>query len=187
VVSFTPRPLYPRRKSPLYPLNRMLGGPHSRSGRRGEAKILAPTGTRTPTPRSASRYTDCAIPTPQIIYVLQRSWYSLGRFQGKARVKFLHFYKKNIEFFNSFAASLAFLNMCCSMRFRFKSHSHFKLGLCLCRAASKPSVLSADKSSTLSPCIETRTRLKRRIGTKNLFHNIPDGSRAIGSCWRLAK
>jgi hypothetical protein len=44
-VSFTPRPLYPR-----YPLDG-LGGPQSRSGRRGEEKILDPTGTRLPTPR----------------------------------------------------------------------------------------------------------------------------------------
>jgi hypothetical protein len=36
VVSFTSRPLYHRRKSPRYPLDRMLGGPQSRSGRRGE-------------------------------------------------------------------------------------------------------------------------------------------------------
>jgi hypothetical protein len=49
VVSFTPRPLYPR-----YPLDRMLGEPWSRSGRRGEEQILAPTGTRTLNPRSSS-------------------------------------------------------------------------------------------------------------------------------------
>jgi hypothetical protein len=41
-----PRPLFPRGKSPLYPLDRRLGGPQSRSGRHGEVKILAPTGTR---------------------------------------------------------------------------------------------------------------------------------------------
>jgi len=29
VVSFTPRPLYPCRKSPRYPLDRRLGGPES--------------------------------------------------------------------------------------------------------------------------------------------------------------
>jgi hypothetical protein len=34
--SFTPRPLYPREKSPRYSLNRGLGGPHSRSGNFGE-------------------------------------------------------------------------------------------------------------------------------------------------------
>jgi hypothetical protein len=36
VVSFTPRPLYPRGKSPQYQLDRRLGGPQSRSGRLGE-------------------------------------------------------------------------------------------------------------------------------------------------------
>jgi hypothetical protein len=41
-------------KSPQYPLERMLGGPQNRSGRHGEEKILDPTGTRTPTPRSSS-------------------------------------------------------------------------------------------------------------------------------------
>jgi hypothetical protein len=49
VVSFTPRPLYPRKKSPRYPLYRRLGVPQSRSGQHGEVKILDPTGTRTPT------------------------------------------------------------------------------------------------------------------------------------------
>jgi hypothetical protein len=45
VVSFTPLPLYLRRKSPQYPLNRRLGGPQSRSGQCGEEKILDTTGT----------------------------------------------------------------------------------------------------------------------------------------------
>jgi hypothetical protein len=44
----------PREKSPRYPLDRKLGGPQSRSGRRGEEKNLDPTGTRTPT-RLSSR------------------------------------------------------------------------------------------------------------------------------------
>jgi hypothetical protein len=35
VVSFTPRPLYPR-----HPLDRRLGGPQSRSGRGGEEKKI---------------------------------------------------------------------------------------------------------------------------------------------------
>jgi hypothetical protein len=39
---------------PRYSLETRLGGPHSRSGRHGEAKILAPIGTRTPNPRSSS-------------------------------------------------------------------------------------------------------------------------------------
>jgi hypothetical protein len=38
VVSFTPRSLYPKGKSPWYPLDRKLGGPQSRSGRGGEEK-----------------------------------------------------------------------------------------------------------------------------------------------------
>jgi hypothetical protein len=35
-------PLYPQRKSPLYPLDRRLGGPQSRSGLGGEEKIPSP-------------------------------------------------------------------------------------------------------------------------------------------------
>jgi hypothetical protein len=50
VVSFTPWPCYPQ-----YPLYRRLGGPQRRSGRRGEEKILDPTGTQTPTPLSSSQ------------------------------------------------------------------------------------------------------------------------------------
>jgi hypothetical protein len=65
-----PWPLYRRGKRPRYPLDRRLSGPQSRSGRRGEEKILDPTGTRTPTPRSSSpvarRYTDYAIPASMI-------------------------------------------------------------------------------------------------------------------------
>jgi hypothetical protein len=50
VVSFTPRP---PGKTP-YPLDRSLGGRQRRSGCCGEVKILDPTWTRTPTPRSSS-------------------------------------------------------------------------------------------------------------------------------------
>jgi hypothetical protein len=42
VVSFTPRPLYPQRKSPWYTFDRRLGGPQSRSGRGGEEKNSQP-------------------------------------------------------------------------------------------------------------------------------------------------
>jgi hypothetical protein len=38
VASLKPRPFYTRRKSPRHPLDRRLGGPHSRSGRGGEEK-----------------------------------------------------------------------------------------------------------------------------------------------------
>jgi hypothetical protein len=51
VVSFTPRPLYPRGKSPRYLLDRRLGGPQSRSGRREEEVVQT----------VASRYTDYAV------------------------------------------------------------------------------------------------------------------------------
>jgi hypothetical protein len=46
VVIFTPRPVYPRGKSAWYPLYRRLGGPQSRSGRRGEEKFFDATGTQ---------------------------------------------------------------------------------------------------------------------------------------------
>jgi hypothetical protein len=42
VVSFTPRPLYPQRKSPWYLLDRRLGGSQSRCGRGGEEKNSQP-------------------------------------------------------------------------------------------------------------------------------------------------
>jgi hypothetical protein len=45
VVSFTPRPLYQRGKIPRYPLDRRLVALQSRFGRRGEGKILDPTGS----------------------------------------------------------------------------------------------------------------------------------------------
>jgi hypothetical protein len=54
VVIFTSLPLYLRGKSPWYLLDRRLGGPQNRSGRRGGEKILDPTGTRTLTPRPSS-------------------------------------------------------------------------------------------------------------------------------------
>jgi hypothetical protein len=60
VVSFTPRPLFPRAKSPQYHLDRVLGGPQSRSGRRGiDTNILPLPGIE---PRPSSPY-PVAIPT----------------------------------------------------------------------------------------------------------------------------
>jgi hypothetical protein len=57
--------LYSRGKSPWYPLVRSLGGPQSKSGRRGEDKIVHPTGTQLrPLSRPVSSYTDYAIPAP---------------------------------------------------------------------------------------------------------------------------
>jgi hypothetical protein len=42
MVSFTALPLYPRKKSAQYWLDRRLGGPESRSGRSGEEKNFLP-------------------------------------------------------------------------------------------------------------------------------------------------
>jgi hypothetical protein len=68
VVSFKPLPLCPR-----YPLDRRLGGPQNRSGRRREEKNLTPTRTRTPTHTLsspvASYYTDCTITAPYKICI----------------------------------------------------------------------------------------------------------------------
>jgi hypothetical protein len=56
VVSFTPRSVYPRGKSPPVPIGRRLGWPHRQSGRCGDEKILDLTVTRTPTAHSQSLY-----------------------------------------------------------------------------------------------------------------------------------
>jgi hypothetical protein len=60
-------------KSLRYQLDKRLGGPRNQSGRHGEENNLAPTGTRTPTPRSSSPK-PVAIPTklsrlPLFIYL----------------------------------------------------------------------------------------------------------------------
>jgi hypothetical protein len=63
VVSFMPLPIYPRGKSPWYPLDTRLGGSQIRSGQFGEEKILDLPGLELwPLSRqaAASRYTDYA-------------------------------------------------------------------------------------------------------------------------------
>jgi hypothetical protein len=66
VVSFTPRPLYPRDKSLRYPLDRRLGGPHSRFGRHKEEKYSSAYRDSNSDPLVVqpvvSRYTDYGIP-----------------------------------------------------------------------------------------------------------------------------
>jgi hypothetical protein len=67
IVSFTPRPLCPRGKGPLYSLDRRLDGPQSRSGRRGGDKNSWPHPDLNSDPSArpaASRCTDWAIPAP---------------------------------------------------------------------------------------------------------------------------
>jgi hypothetical protein len=56
MVSIKPQRLYPRGRSPRFSLERRLGGPQSRSGRRGEVKIHYPTGAQTLT-----RWSSCPL------------------------------------------------------------------------------------------------------------------------------
>jgi hypothetical protein len=71
MISFTSLPLYPRGNSPRYLLDRRLGGPQSRSGRRGEKKILDPTGT------------GVALPTTQPLLIMPgwSVWYCRRSYQ----------------------------------------------------------------------------------------------------------
>jgi hypothetical protein len=63
----------PPKKEPQCPLDRRFGGPQSRSGRPGEDKIVDPTGTRTPTPRSSSPW-PVAIPTELSRLLMSRQY-----------------------------------------------------------------------------------------------------------------
>jgi hypothetical protein len=70
MVSITPRPLQRRGKSPWYTSDRRLGGPQSRSGRRGKEKNLTPhqdSHSDQPVQLVASRYTDWTIQAPLYI------------------------------------------------------------------------------------------------------------------------
>jgi hypothetical protein len=65
VVSFTPRPLYPRVNRPRCPFDRRLGEPQSQSGRYGEDNYFASAGNRSPALQSvARRGVNWAIQTP---------------------------------------------------------------------------------------------------------------------------
>jgi hypothetical protein len=64
-------------------LDRRLGGPQSRSGGHGEEKILDPTETRTPTPRSSSPY-PVTIPTT-VFWLLTDSKKDVKRLDEKGR------------------------------------------------------------------------------------------------------
>jgi hypothetical protein len=76
--------------------------PQSRSGRRGEEKILDPTGTRTPTPHSSSPY-PVAIPTTLSRLLLIREVRVINYFQEFLIIvtlrRFVDFYGN--EFFNT--------------------------------------------------------------------------------------
>jgi hypothetical protein len=83
VVSFTLLPLYLPRKSPLYSLNRRLGGPQKRSGLHGKVKILEPNKTRTldqaitywHRPRGVScRISTCRFEILFLLFVVHKHW-----------------------------------------------------------------------------------------------------------------
>jgi hypothetical protein len=77
-----PAALYPRRKDPLYPLDRRLDGPQSRSGHRGLRKNpFASAGEQTSIVRSSSPWPDTiltellgshTISTPTYIYIYSK-------------------------------------------------------------------------------------------------------------------
>jgi hypothetical protein len=77
VVSFTLLLLYSQGKNNRYPLYGGLVRPQSRSGRRGEEKILDPTGNRTPTPGFSS---SLPIATPTELSLLSVCYLSYESF-----------------------------------------------------------------------------------------------------------
>jgi hypothetical protein len=71
VVSFTPRPLYPR-----CPLDRWLGWSHSRSGRNGEEKQFHRCPCRVSKPAHPTRSTVCILPgLPQLLFYIYYYYY----------------------------------------------------------------------------------------------------------------
>jgi hypothetical protein len=87
VVSSRPRPFYPRGKSICYPLYMRFGEPQSRSGRRGEEKLLTLSGLELRPlghpARSQSlyrrRYPDVRL------YLMSRIWVSVSRWSTRLR------------------------------------------------------------------------------------------------------
>jgi hypothetical protein len=96
VVNFTPRPLYPRGKSPRYPLDRRLGGTQSRSGRFGEQNILWPCQDSNSDPSIvqpvAGSYTDWAIPAPLCITTMREYCFVIEMTQFSEEVNISHSY-----------------------------------------------------------------------------------------------
>jgi len=82
VVSFTLRPLYPRRESPWYSLNRRIGGPQSRSGRgcinEKKSLLLPEIQLRSSSPQP-NHYTDMCYPHPCYMHLPSHSlcWHLL--------------------------------------------------------------------------------------------------------------
>jgi hypothetical protein len=84
VVSFTPHLLYPRGKSPHYPLDRRLGGPQNRSGRYGEKSFLYWDSNfdLSAIQPVASRYTDCATLAPLHLHFFTITLHYIPWIQG---------------------------------------------------------------------------------------------------------
>jgi hypothetical protein len=103
--------LYPR-----YPLDRRLGGPQSRYGRRGGEKILDPTGIRTPTHRSSILY---AIQAHSLKHVNLR----FGVLYSKSMV--FNFYDVLLSFFLSFFLSFLSVRLIACSSKKIESDQHF--------------------------------------------------------------
>jgi hypothetical protein len=105
MVSFTPRPLYPQRKSPRYSLDRRTGEPQCRSGQRGEhfqsyrdsncePSVVQPV---------ASRYANCAIIryTVYVIFIsntiLEKTEYVTMRFKNTERRRCMRGWEDKVQ------------------------------------------------------------------------------------------
>jgi hypothetical protein len=78
VVNFTPRLLYPRRNSPLYPLYNKLGVPQGLSGRYEEENKFAPAGNRTAVDQSVAIPTELSRPPTKFIIIIVMQFFSRG-------------------------------------------------------------------------------------------------------------
>jgi hypothetical protein len=99
VDSFTRLPLYPRGKSPRFPLDRRLGGPQSQSGRHGENAWPYRDSNSDPSfiQPVASRYTDWAIPAPLQLYKFTNLKEPRREWRGKKEVKKGRKYERHVK------------------------------------------------------------------------------------------
>jgi hypothetical protein len=109
VVSFTPRPLYTRGKSPRYPLDGRLGGHQSRT-RWSREKYLAPAGNRTPEipiiQAVDSHYTDWVTPENCMFKIIKN--------HHNLKWKLLRISETpSLGRFNHFVRNYRFMTCCC--------------------------------------------------------------------------